>query len=117
MEQFGVLIIFGLIALFQLLVKWLRGRTGLDEPPTTVPQPAPTYQPPAPDDEELIVRTPVRLPAPAVPEPVRLAMPPVAHARRRRLLGSRAELRRAIVLTEVLGPCRGMAERGASPTR
>ena len=115
MEQFGVLILFGLIALLQLIVRWIRSRGALETPPTTVPQPAGTYQPPRPDDEELAVRIP--LPPPHVQAGARPATPRGGHASRRRLVGSRADLRRAIVLMEVLGPCRGMAEPGAVRTR
>lgn len=113
MEQFGLLILFALVGLFQLLVRWLRSRAAAAAaaaPPAPVSKPeapaaraAPPERPsrrPVPDDEELFVRVP--LPA-----------APTAHAevpRRRRLVGGRAELRRTIVLMEILGPCRATAD-------
>ena len=128
MEQIGVLVIFALIGLFQLLVRWLRSRAEPAMPPTTVPQPeapppveARPSRRPTPDDEELFVRIPVpaqpRMTAPraTAPRAPTRAAPP----QRRRVVGTRAELRRSIVLMEVLGPCRAMTDQGhaRSPTR
>lgn len=119
MEQFGLLILFALVGLFQLLVRWLRSRAAAAAaaaPSTPVSQPEARAAPPAPperrsrrpvpDDEELFVRVPLPAPVRARSRP---AAPGVEAPRRRRLVvGTRAELRRTIVLMEVLGPCRAM---------
>jgi hypothetical protein len=112
MEQYGLLIIFALIALAQVLFRWLRGRA--QQPRQQQRQqgaPTPVTGPPRHREEErkalpsfARMRAPASEPAPTVtpftPPARRAAAPP-------RLLTSHTELRRAIVLMEVLGPCRG----------
>jgi hypothetical protein len=114
MEQIGLLALLALFGLVQLLVRWLRGRA--PAPPAPAPPapgpPLPRREAPQPADEEVVVR--VRLPAPPPgPAPIvrvqRGAAEVVARPRRHyATLGTRADLRRAIVLREVLGPCRAM---------
>jgi hypothetical protein len=111
MEQLGLFVLVALFWVVQFIVRTLRGRHGTPPGPVLMPTPPPPRrQGRVPDDEELFVRA--RLPAPRS-EPPPVAGPSrarvVGHVPRRRpALGTRRELRRAIVLREVLGPCRGM---------
>ena len=129
MEGLAPLVFFALIGLVQLLVRWLRTQQQRQQPPPQVPLPEDMARdqtlprvpraelPPVArvpeatqgprrlidnrvaDDEELMVRTPLR-PAPAAPASRRSTRRP--HPR----VGTRAEVRRAIVLMEILGPPR-----------
>lgn len=135
MEGLAPLIFFAIIGLVQLLVRWLRAAQRQQQqqrPPAPMPEEEadvprrfpPAARPPAtrlpipaplppprvlindrmPDDEELMVRTPARVAATAA------APPPSRRMQRLDLrLGNRAEVRRAIVLMEILGPPRGTA--------
>src|SRR5688572_16749400 len=109
MEQYGLLIIFALIALAQVLFRWLRGRAqqprqqqrqqGAQTPVTGPPQHREEERKALPSLARM--RAAASAPAPPVTPPARRAVAPP------HLLTSHTELRRAIVLMEVLGPCRG----------
>ena len=127
-EQLILLALFLLAALVDWLVRWLKGRTRaptsteevlmedeaeplaerewLDsEAPAAPPVvPAPVR---APAMEELVVRRPVQPAHP--PKIVRRH----GKARVRRMLHDEARLRHAIVVMEVLGPCRGLDHRSS----
>ena len=107
MEQIGIVVLIALFWLVQVIVRWLRGRAA--PPPARLPAPSPR-EAPVPDDEALFVRAPRRAPS---PEPPPLRTPPPARRvgpprRQRTTLGTQRVLRRALVLREVLGPCRAM---------
>jgi hypothetical protein len=126
-EQLLLLAAFLLVGLVNYLVRWLQRRSEEAEaPPEDAPRvPAPREVPPVVVRERPdVVVTPlpprarVRLPEPVVaipppprPEPAR----PAAVAARRRLhplLGRPTDLRHAIVLATVLGPCRAQEPDG-----
>jgi hypothetical protein len=119
MEQIGVFIIIALIGLVQFLFRWLKARaeqraSRAPAPPTRDAEPAvPTPSPRMPRE----LRAPPREMAPppqrAVPPTLRSVTP---QRPRRPVLGTPAQLRRAIVLMEILGPCRA-TERSAPPAR
>ena len=93
MEQIWILVLIALVWLVQLIVRWLQSRGAR-----------------VPGGEAVFVRGPRRAPTPESPPVLtgrlaRLVGPP---RRQRTTLGTRRELRRAIVLREVLGPCRAM---------
>jgi hypothetical protein len=112
MEQFGVLIIFALIGLAQVLFRWLRGRAQQprQQQRHQGAQTSVTGPPRHREEEREALPSFARMRAPAsetappvtrfTPSARRAAAPP-------RLLTSHTDLRRAIVLMEVLGPCRG----------
>jgi hypothetical protein len=112
-EQFVLFAIFLLVGALNLLIRWLRSRA---EPPPKPPDARPRPGPEAPARDVPGLPPRIRLPAPppAPPAPVRTQPAPVATlpARPRQIphrLGGRRELRRAIVLMEILGPCRAAA--------
>lgn len=109
-EQILLLLVFVLVSLLNLLVRWLQRRAR--ETQRRLPEPrapaadAPEGRPPAHMPPRTRVIEPA-LPregarrAPAAPPPI---------TRRPRPLGGRAAARRAIVAMTVLGPCRGLEE-------
>lgn len=113
-EQLLFVALFAVVALANLIARWLKARR--------------ERRPPAETEEIDQVRAmPRRLPPrvvitapearrPPTPAPTDTTTPPVARPARRlpRLrLGGPSDLRRAIVLMTVLGPCRGReGERG-----
>jgi hypothetical protein len=119
MEQLVLLALFLLAGLISAIVRWLRQRP---EAPRPEPDPEPTR---ASRTRELPraarVRAPVPPPEPAVPAPRRMpAAAPDPHARRRPRvhprLGGHTDLRRAIVVMTVLGPCRALERESGTTT-
>ncbi len=119
MERFPVelLYVLGFIAfvLFNYIAQRAARRRQQEEKAQA--QPAERTAPPAKVEllEDIWGRTPTPAPVPApmraahaVEQPVRVAEPPEPVRRHlvRALLGTRRELRRAVVLMMVLGPCR-----------
>ena len=115
---FELLYVLGFIAivLFNFIAQRAARRRQQEEQAQAQAQPAP---PPVEEEilEDIWGRTPTPAPAPAPPPPVlaaRPAAPPIAAqppaARRihpvRALLHGKRDLRRAVVLMMVLGPCR-----------
>lgn len=109
MEQLLLIAIFLLVGLVNMLVRWLRQRSQVPRPeaePPPGPEPARGRRLELPPAARVIV--PPLPPEAAVPAPRRMrpeAAPP-ARRRPRPRLGSRADVRRAIVTMTVLGPCR-----------
>jgi hypothetical protein len=105
LEQLGLIILIALFWLVRFIVRSSRARE------TPVPRPPSRRGPPVPDDEEVVMRAPRPVSA-AGPSSVVRAQPPARLAGRqprwRTVLGTPQELRRAIVLREVLGPCRAI---------
>jgi hypothetical protein len=124
MEQILLLAAFLLLGLINAIVRWLQRRPGTPGPEPEAPRSEPeTRLPvprtrPAPAAAPVHARVPPREPAVSAPRRMPSAAPDV-HARRRRRvhprLGRRADLRRAIVVMTVLGPCRALErEPGAT---
>jgi hypothetical protein len=115
MEQLLLLVLFLLVVFAGSLARWLKARMEASRPAETRP----------PDGDA--VRRPQRLLGePAVPArtpPVTYAQPspppPVETQRRspQPRLGGPSDLRRAIVLMAVLGPCRALEREEPSPQR
>ncbi|HEX5814112.1 MAG TPA: hypothetical protein VF010_02205 [Methylomirabilota bacterium] len=114
-EQIGVFVVFLLVVLFNLIVQLLqrRRRAARSAGETVEAPPAP---PPRPPRVPRVVVAPPRLEE-APPAAIHIA-PPVraAPVRRRRRFDLRPRnLRRAVVLMTVLGPCRALEdERGVA---
>lgn len=121
MEQWLFFAIFVAIGLFNLLGRWLKRRMQEQARQNAPPEP------PAPRFPEVEIReipAPRRMPAAPPPEPV---VPPVRVPARRSAvreiarvptrLGGQTDLRRAIVLMSVLGPCRGLESEGPDAIR
>lgn len=108
MEQIWILVLIALVWLVQMIVRWLQSRAA---PPPAAPMPPPSpREAPVPGGEAVFVRG-LRRAATPEPPPVLTGRPAhlVSSPRQQRTtLGTRGELRRAIVLREVLGPCRAM---------
>jgi hypothetical protein len=118
-EQILLLLLFVLVPLLNLLVRWLQGRARAQQrpvpaetravepgghaerPPTRMPPRVRVVEPTLSREEPRAMR-PAPRPRPVV---VRRAGP----------LGGRAAVRRAIVAMTILGPCRGLEE--PPPTR
>jgi hypothetical protein len=115
-EQLLLLLLFVLVPLFNLLVRWLQRRAReqrrprLAEPPMAEPvvregRPSAAMPPRArviaPALPQATPRKETRRRPPAAPQPVR---------RRAAPLGGRAAVRRAIIAMNILGPCRGLEE-------
>lgn len=102
-EQIAVLIVLILWPLLSFLGRWMKrraeSRAPVEEPPARVRERArlPVARPPA-------ARAPERL-SPRSEPPVMVTPP---RRRRRSVLGSPRDLRRAIVVMTVLGPCRAL---------
>ncbi|MEW6490838.1 MAG: hypothetical protein AB1578_23365 [Thermodesulfobacteriota bacterium] len=133
MEQFFLLLVFLVFALGSHLMRLLRKRMEQRAPPpreARVPEayeeelswPWPQEPPPLPEQTP-----PPRVLAPAAPTPVRRPAPPPRAAaepaplpatargpRRMQPRLSREEVRRGIVLREILGPCRGLEGMGSA---
>jgi len=120
-EQILLLLLFVLVPLFSLLVRWLQRRAREQQRPMP---PEPSAMDPVGREE----RPPARMPPRArVIEPARSregprerppAPRPQLVIRRAGPLGGRAAVRRAVVAMTILGPCRGLEERPAiTPTR
>jgi hypothetical protein len=117
-EQIVLLLVFVLVPLFNLLVRWLQRRARAQQRPV----------PAEPRVAEPVARE-GRLPAPMPPRVrvIESARPregpgkappaprPEAVIRGAGPLGGRAAVRRAIVTMTILGPCRGLDERPPTP--
>jgi hypothetical protein len=113
-EQILLLLLFVMVPLLNLLVRWLqrRAREQQQRPVPVEPRAAEPVRregrPPAPLPPR------ARLIEPALPrEGPRETLPaprPQPVLRRPRPLGGRAAIRRAIVAMTILGPCRGVEE-------
>jgi len=116
-EQILLLLVFVLVPLFNLLVRWLQRRAREQQRPVPV---EPRAAQPKAREEWLPVPMPprVRMIEPAAPREgprqVRPASPAQPVIRRAGPLGGRAAVRRAVVAMTILGPCRGLEERPPS---
>jgi hypothetical protein len=101
--QILILIAFILFLLINLLLRRMQRRVEQQAPrQPPPPQPAPrTFVPPPP---EIIASLKERVRAPELPE--RPPPPRSGRLRKRSLFRNRRDLRRAIILMTVLGPCR-----------
>lgn len=114
-EQILLLLLFVLVPLFNLLVRWLRRRARAQQRP--VPAEPRAAEPKG--REELPARMPsrVRVIEPARPREGPRESPPAPRPqpviRRAGPLGGRAAVRKAVVAMTILGPCRGLEERPA----
>jgi len=120
-EQILLLLLFVLVPLFNLLVRWLRRRAREQQRP--IP-PEPRATDPVGREERPPARMPprARVIEPALPREgpreMRPAPRPQPVIRRAGPLGGRAAVRRAVVAMTILGPCRGLEERPAiTPAR
>ena len=120
-EQIILLLVFILVPLLNLLVRWLKRRAR--EQPRPVPT-EPRAAEPVARKEWLPAPMPPRVGMiePALsrkgPRQVPPAPPLQPVIRRAGPLGGRAAVRRAVVAMTILGPCRGLEERPpAAPVR
>ena len=112
-EQIFLLVVFVLVPLVNLLVRWLRHRAREHQRPGPEGSRAA-----APVAREELAATPmpprVRVIEPALPREglrtVPLAPPPQPVIRRAAPLGGRAAVRKAVVAMTILGPCRGLED-------
>jgi hypothetical protein len=116
-EQIVLLLVFILVPLFNLLVRWLQRRAREQQRPVPV---EPRAAEPKAREERLPARMPprVRVIEPARPREGPRETPPAPRPqpviRRAGPLGGRAAVRKAVVAMTILGPCRGMEERPPS---
>ena len=120
-EQILLLLLFVLVPLFNLLVRWFQRRARKQRRPVPA---EPSATEPVGREERPLTRMPPRTQViePARPrEDPRETLPPPRRQpviRRAGPLGGRTAVRRAIVAMTILGPCRGLEERPAiTPTR
>ena len=116
MEQLLLIAIFLLVGLVNMLVRWLRRRAetpGPEARPQPGPEPVLERAPSRRRELPPAARVIVPAPPPEAPVPATRRMrspaaapPPRPRPRAHRRLGSRADVRRAIVTMTVLGPCR-----------
>lgn len=112
-EQILLLLVFVLVPLINVLVRWLQRRVREQQRPATV---EPRAAEPVVREERPPVPVPPRVPVtePALPrEGFRKAPPappPRPVIRRAGSLGGRLAVRRAVVAMTILGPCRGLEE-------
>ncbi|MGH2628883.1 MAG: hypothetical protein ACRDHY_19770 [Anaerolineales bacterium] len=112
-EQILLLLLFVLIPLLTLLVRWLQRRTREQQRP--VPAESRPAEPVAREKRPPAPMPPrVRVIEPALPrEGLRTAppaAPPQPVIRRAGPLGGRAAVRKAVVAMTILGPCRGLED-------
>ena len=107
-EQILLLLVFVLVPLFNLLVRWLQRRAREQQRP--VPTEPRAAEPMAREERRLPAPMPprVRMIEPAPPREGPRPAPPII---RRGPLGGRAAVRRAVVAMTILGPCRALEER------
>ena len=114
MEQLLLIAIFLLVGLVNVLVRWLRQRAQTSRPEAEVEaEPAPGPVPGRPRElppaaRVIVPQRPVEAAIPAARRmrPPASAPPPRRRPRGHRRLGTRADIRRAIITMTVLGPCR-----------
>jgi hypothetical protein len=117
-EQILLLLLFVLVPLLNLFVRWLQRRAREQQRP--VPAETRAVEPGGPAEQPLTRMPPrVRVAEPTLSQEPR-AMRPAPRARpvvvrRAGPLGGRGAVRRAIVAMTILGPCRGL--EGPPPTR
>lgn len=111
-EQLVLLLVFVLVPLLNLLVRWIQQRAR--ERAAPLPDPAPREaRTPGPMPRVRTVQPAAPCEGPAAPAPA----PPPPPRRRAGPLGGPAGLRRAIVAMTILGPCRGLQEHQTLPPR
>jgi hypothetical protein len=116
-DNLAPLLFFALIGLVQLLVRWVRTmqQQQRQQPPPSAPAPGPEVEVVVPRlpfrPSEMPPVTRLATPAPRVLVDTRATPPPrrAAHHRHPRL-GSRTDVRRAIVLMEILGAPRSTSD-------
>ena len=120
-EQIILLLVFVLVPLFNLLVRWLQRRAREQqrrvpaEPPMAEPAPLGQWPPAALPPRFRVIEPLLSQEAPRK-EPSGKAPPAALPVRRRAApLGGRAAIRRTIVAMTILGPCRGLEEPPPSP--
>ena len=132
MEQLLFFLVFVLIGLAQLIYRWLSERARQEHARQRPRSPAPRPERPIRRDEEepwdeeraweerqrreaarRALPTLVRVDTPGPPPTPTPRAQPLPRPRRR--LAPHADLRRAIVLMEILGPCRGVRPGGRRP--
>ena len=112
-EQILLLLLFVLVPLINLLVRWLRRRAREQQRPAPV---EPRATEPVAREERPPVPVPprVRVIEPALPREGPREAPPAPPLRpvirRAGSLGGRLAVRRAVVAMTILGPCRGLEE-------
>jgi len=112
-EQILLLLLFVLVPLINLLVRWLRRRASeLQRPVPAEPRAA---EPVAREERPPVPVPPrVRVIEPALPREGPREAPPAPPLRpvirRAGSLGGRLAVRRAVVAMTILGPCRGLEE-------
>lgn len=115
MEQLLLLALFLLVVFAGSLARWLKARMEAARPPETRPPAGVTVRrPPRPLGEPAM---PARTPPVTSAQP---SPPPPVETRRRSprpRLGEGSDLRRAIVLMAVLGPCRALEREEPPPPR
>ena len=112
-EQLLLLLVFVLVPLINLLVRWLRRRAGEQQRP--VPAEPRAAEPVAREERPPVPVPPrVRVIEPALPREGPREAPPAPPLRpvirRAGPLGGRLAVRRAVVAMTILGPCRGLEE-------
>jgi hypothetical protein len=120
-EQILLLLVFVLVPLFNLLVRWLQRRAREHqrrvpaEPPMAEPAPPEGWPSRRMPPRIRVIEPPLSQEAPR--QETRRKTPPAAVPVRRRAapLGGPAAVRRAIVAMTILGPCRGLEEPPSSP--
>jgi len=111
MEQIGVFVVFLLVVLFNLIVQLLQRRRRARGGEAETAEAPPRLPPRLPQVPPRVVVAPPRLEEPP-PAPIRVvpAVRPAPVRRRRRFDLRPGDLRRAVVLMTVLGPCRAQEE-------
>jgi hypothetical protein len=118
-EQVGILLLFLVVVLFNLISMFLSRRKQQAEADEAARPPGPPPVPPRLPPRVVVAPPRVAAPTPGpVPAPAPVRRAAVARLPRGGLGGPR-ELRRAIVLLTVLGPCRALEDdpRGAGAPR
>ena len=113
LEQILLLLLFVLVPLLNVLVRWLQRRAR--EPQRPVPAEPRAAEPVRREEWPPVPMPPrVRMIEPALlregPRETRPAPRPLPVVRRAGPLGGRAAVRRAVVAMTILGPCRGLEE-------
>jgi hypothetical protein len=118
LEQILLLLVFVLVPLFNLLLRWLQRRAREQQRPVPA---EPRAAEPVAREERLPAPMPprARVIGPARPRQGPRETPPAPRPqpvnRRAGPLGGRAAVRRAVVAMTILGPCRALEERPPTP--